>query len=443
MKFFKNKNDVEALASPLTLPCGAILSNRICKAAMTEGLANPLNQATQAHVNVYDLWSQGGAGLLLTGNVQVDRRHLERAGNVAIAARQSAESFQALRDFARSATKNGVHIWMQISHAGRQTPFAINPSPKAPSSVQLHMPGAAFGKPSVLTDSEINQIIERFAFAAKTAREAGFTGVQLHAAHGYLVSQFLSPRVNLRSDKWGGSLSNRARLLRETLRAMRKATAPDFPIGVKLNSADFKTGGFEHDHAIQVAKWVEEDSVDLLEISGGTYESPVMMKMESFSKRKPDANERLQESTIAREAYFMKYAANIRKAVSLPLMLTGGFRRRDTLNEAIGSGVVDIAGIARPFCADPYAFRNLCNGVYQDAMPKYENILRLGPTSLLGANSPFRVIRGVDGFGKQSWFCMQILRMGEGKMPDLSMNILKAFRLYMKNETQAAEVLVF
>ncbi len=435
----KGASSEDILTYALKLPCGAVLPNRFAKAAMTEGLASPDNHATKRHVNLYDFWSRGGAGLLITGNVQVDRAHLERPGNVAIDGRQKDEAIQALKNYAKAGTKNGAHLWMQISHAGRQTPKSVNPQPKAPSGIKLRMPGAVFGEPKALVHDEILAIIQRFAFAAKTARETGFTGVQIHAAHGYLISEFLSPHVNRRNDEWGGSLQNRARLLLEIVRAVRKITARDFPISVKLNSADFQKSGFQHQEAIQVAKWLQSEGIDLLEISGGNYEAPAMMRLENLKKWRPKDNERIQPSTIAREAYFMKYAVNIREAVSMPLMVTGGFRSRQGLEEAIKSAVVDVAGLARPFCVDPYAARNLMNGVYQTAVPQYENTLRLGPTPILGANSPIRLVRAINGWGKQGWFCLQLLRMGDGKLPDAKMGILAALRDYQKNEAQAAE----
>ncbi len=236
--------DKISISTPFTLPCGAVLKNRLSKAAMTEGLGDGRNRATEGHVKLYRRWAEGGAGMLLTGNVHVDRRYLERPGNVAIDGPQSAEALAALRAYAEAGTVNNTHLWMQISHAGRQTPASVSKEPVGPSDKQLDMPGAQFGKPRALTGAEIEDVIRRFAHAATIARETGFTGVQIHGAHGYLISEFLSPDVNNRTDEWGGSLENRARLLLEIVRAVRKAVGADFPISVKLNSADFQRGGF-------------------------------------------------------------------------------------------------------------------------------------------------------------------------------------------------------
>ena len=161
------------ISSPLTLPCGATLKNRIAKGAMTEGLGDAQNRATEAHVRLYRRWAAGGAGMLLTGNVQVDRRYMERPGNVAIDGPQSNEAIAALRDYARAGTENDTHLWMQISHAGRQTPASVNKEPVAPSAKPLEMPGAQFGNPRAMTGAEIEDAIRRFAHVAAVARDTG------------------------------------------------------------------------------------------------------------------------------------------------------------------------------------------------------------------------------------------------------------------------------
>lgn len=426
------------ISSPLTLPCGATLKNRIAKGAMTEGLADAQNRATQGHVRLYRRWAEGGAGMLLTGNVQIDRRYLERPGNVAIDGPQSNEAIAALRDYAKAGTANGAHLWMQISHAGRQTPALVNKEPVGPSDKALDMPGAQFGKPRALTGAEIEDVIRRFAFAAGVARDTGFSGVQIHGAHGYLISSFLSPDVNTRTDEWGGSLENRARLLLETVRAVRKAVGADFPVSVKLNSADFQRGGFSHEDAIKVASWLNAEGLDLLEISGGTYEQPRLVGLDDMTLH-PEKAEKRRESTIAREAYFLEYAKDIRAATTMPLMVTGGFRTVAGMNAALASGTMDVVGIARPLCVDPEIANKLLAGEAVET-PAYEKTLRLGP-GLLGPHSPVNLIKAMNGWGQQGWFCLQILRMGEGKNPDPKMGVFSAFRNYAKNEARAASAL--
>ena len=427
------------ISSPLTLPCGATLKNRLAKGAMTEGLGDARNQATGGHVRLYRRWAEGGAGMLLTGNVQVDRRYLERPGNVAIDGAQSNEAIAALREYAKAGTENGTHLWMQISHAGRQTPALVNKEPVGPSDKALDMPGAQFGKPRALSGAEIEDVIRRFAHAAAVARDTGFTGVQIHGAHGYLISEFLSPDVNTRTDEWGGSLENRARLLLEVVRAVRRAVGTDFPVSVKLNSADFQCGGFSHEDSIRVATWLDSEGLDLLEISGGTYEQPRLVGLDDMTLH-PEKAEVRRESTIAREAYFLEYAKDIRAAVKMPLMVTGGFRTVTGMNAALGSGTMDVVGIARPLCVDPAIPAKLLSGVAKET-PAYEKTLRLGP-GILGPHSPINLLKALNGWGQQGWFCLQLLRMGEGKDPDPKMGVFSAFRNYAKNEAQTAAALV-
>ena len=270
------------LNSPLTLPCGVTLSNRLVKGAMSELVADAQNRATVAHQTLYRSFARGGLGMLLTGNVQIDRLHLEHGGNVVIQGVQDADRLGRLRAWSAAAKEQGGQIWMQLSHAGRQTQKSINRAPKAPSAVQVSLPGNKFGTPVALTEVEILGLIQRFADAAAIARETGFDGVQLHAAHGYLFSAFLSPRTNIRTDGWGGDLAGRARFLLTVVDRIRERVGADFPIAVKLNSADFQRGGFSFEDSQIVAGWLDEGGVDLIEISGGTYEQPKMANIEGM-----------------------------------------------------------------------------------------------------------------------------------------------------------------
>ena len=423
------------ITDKLDLPCGVEIKNRICKGAMTEGLADAQNRATSHHVNLYDRWSSGGAGILLTGNVQVDHRFLERPGNVVIEGQQTNEQLSRLISYAEAGTKNDTHLWMQISHAGRQTPALVAETPVAPSEVQLQMPGAQFGKPRALSHEEILDIIQKFAHCANIAQDTGFTGVQIHGAHGYLISEFLSPDINLREDEWGGTLEKRAKFLIETVRSVRKAVGVNFPVSLKLNSADFQKGGFSHEDAIQVATWLNEEGLDLLEISGGTYEQPHLVGIDMGLN--PERAEKRRESTIAREAYFLDYAKDIRTIFNGPLMVTGGFRSTKGMNNALNENACDVIGIARPFCIDPDIANKLLNNNVSET-PTLEKTMQLGP-GWLGLNSPFSVIKGINGWGQQAFWCLNLIRMGEDSDPDLNLGIFKAFRDYQKNEKNAAK----
>lgn len=405
-----------SLAEPLTLPCGASIPNRLAKAAMTEGLATPDGVPTAELERLYGLWSDGGAGMLLSGNIQIDRDHLERPGNVVIDREPDAAMQAALSSWAKAATRNGNHFWAQISHAGRQTMKMINPHPKAPSPVKLGLPGGQFGEPVALQSEEITEIVRRFALCAAAVQSAGFTGVQIHAAHGYLLSQFLSPRSNQRSDEYGGSLENRARVLLDTVAAVRTAVGPAFPVSVKLNSADFQKGGFDFDDSLQVVEWLEQAGVDLIEISGGTYEQPKLLGVEGLEAEEPQA---VAQSTQQREAYFVDFALAMRAKVSVPLMVTGGFRRREVMQQALDSGGADLIGLGRPMCVMTDAPNQLLAGLTE--LPRYENQLALFPQWLTFL-SKLNALKVMATFAVQYWYYAQIDRLGRhGKAkPDLS-----------------------
>jgi 2,4-dienoyl-CoA reductase-like NADH-dependent reductase (Old Yellow Enzyme family) len=394
------------IEQPLELPCGALLPNRLAKAAMTEGLADPAGLPTPELERLYGLWAEGGAGMLLSGNIQVDADHLERPGNVIIDRELDAEELVRFRRWTAAATRNGNHFWAQLSHAGRQTMAIVNPHPKAPSPVKLGLPGGQFGEPVAMTEAEIDNVIARFARAARICRSVGFTGVQIHAAHGYLISQFLSPRSNQRTDQWGGSLDNRARLLLRTVAACREAVGSEFPIAVKLNSADFQKGGFAFEDSLQVAKWLEQAGIDHLEVSGGTYEQPKLLGVGGIE---PADDPKLAASTLAREAYFVDFAKAMKQAVSIPLMATGGFRSRAAMEQALEMGAVDAIGLGRPLCVEPDGPKRLLAGV--DALPRAEASLALLP-SWLKFLEGIKTIKAVAGFATQFWFYCQIYALG-------------------------------
>ena len=431
----RNTKIMTEITDKLDLPCGVQIKNRICKGAMTEGLADEQNRATSKHVNLYNRWSDGGAGILLTGNVQVDHRYLERPGNVVIEGQQTNEQLSRLTAYAEAGTKNNTHLWMQISHAGRQTPASVAETPVAPSEVQLQMPGAQFGKPRSLSDEEILDIIQKFAHTASVAKETGFTGVQIHGAHGYLISEFLSPDINKRDDNWGGSLEKRSKFLLEIVRSVRKSVGDSFPVSLKLNSADFQKGGFTHEDAIQVASWLNEEGLDLLEISGGTYEQPHLVGIDMGLN--PERAEVRRESTIAREAYFLDYANDIRNVFQGPLMVTGGFRSVQGMNDALNQNACDVIGIARPFCIDPQIANKLLSKDISET-PTLEKTMQVGP-GVLGLNSPFSMIKGINGWGQQAFWCLNLIRMGEDLDPNLNLGVFKAFLQYQRNEKDAAK----
>ena len=418
------------ISMPITLPCGATIPNRLCKAAMTEGLADPAGRATEALARLYGIWGDGGAGLLLSGNIQVDGDHLERPGNVIVDAEPDEPAREALETWARAGTRAGNQFWAQISHAGRQCQKIVNPRPKAPSAVKLGLPGGQFGEPVPMSEDDIEAVIEGFARCAKVLVDAGFTGVQLHAAHGYLLSQFLSPRSNQRADQWGGALENRARLLLACVARVRVAVGPRVPISVKLNSADFQRGGFDFDESLQVAKWLEEASVDLIEISGGTYEQPRLLNLEGME---PVEAQSIAASTRAREAYFVDFAEAIRREINIPIMVTGGLRRLDAMNVALETGCADMIGIGRPMCVMTDAPTQLLNGLSE--LPRFEDSLSLLPRPFKFLNV-IKLFRTISAFATQYWFYEQIAALGNSGTPQVELGVMAA----TKAQTKAANM---
>ncbi len=421
---------MSTLQQSLALPCGAVLPNRLAKAAMTEGLASPAGLPTAELERLYGLWSDGGAGMLLSGNIQVDADHLERPGNVVVDREPDAAMRAALASWAAVATRNGNHFWGQISHAGRQTQKNVNPHPKAPSTVKLGLPGGQFGGPVALTSEEIGEIVHRFGVCAAALKEAGFTGVQVHSAHGYLLSQFLSPRSNQRTDEYGGELADRSRALLEVVASVRAAVGPKFPVAVKLNSADFQKGGFAFEESLQVLRWLEEAGVDLVEVSGGTYEQPKLLGVEGIEE---EEEQQVARSTRLREAYFVDFALAMQQYVAIPLMVTGGFRRREVMEQAIESGSADLVGLGRPLCVMTDGPKRLLEGL--EELPRFENELALFPPWLSFLNRS-NTLRIVGAFGIQYWFYAQLDLLGLTGQARPGLSVFAATRRVMAQQSR-------
>ncbi len=379
------------LPKELLLPCGAKLQNRIAKSAMSENLSPKHHGPTPKLIHAYRRWVEGGAGLLITGNVMVDARAIGEPGNVIV---EDKKDFKRLQEWASVTQGTGVHLWPQINHPGRQAIGFINKEVVAPSAVRTKVKGLSgmFKKPRALTEPEILDLIDRFGNTAAILQEAGFTGVQIHGAHGYLVSQFLSPLVNQRKDQWGGSLKNRSRFVLEIYRNIRKKVGKEFPVGIKINSADFQRGGFTEEESMEVVRLLGGEGMDLIEVSGGSYESPAMIGTEQ------------KESTKEREAYFLEYIEKVRRLLKTPLMLTGGFRTVSMMEKALAKGELDVVGIARPFTLYPDLPNRILSGelTYLDLpMPK----------------TGFKVLDN-SGFLDIKWHEIHIQKLGEGKKPN-------------------------
>lgn len=327
------------LFDTLTLPNGSLLPNRLAKAAMEESLAETGQLPGAAMHRLYRRWSEGGAGLLITGNVMIDSRALTGPATIALEAGTPLAPFKA---WAQAARENGARVWMQINHPGRQVMANMGGLAWAPSGVALDMGkhSKLFAQPQAMSAANIDEVIQRFADTAHAAEQAGFDGVQIHAAHGYLLSQFLSPLTNRRDDEWGGSLANRARLLLAVVRAVRERVSAQFSVAVKLNSADFQRGGFSENDARQVVLLLNDLQVDLIELSGGSYESPAMQGRTADGR------------TLAREAYFLEFAKALAAVARMPVMTTGGISRREIAEQVLASGVA-VVGIATALSLAP------------------------------------------------------------------------------------------
>ncbi|MFT0631739.1 NADH:flavin oxidoreductase/NADH oxidase family protein [Pseudomonas sihuiensis] len=327
------------LFQPLHLPNGSVIPNRLAKAAMEENLADAEHAPGPTLIRLYRAWAKGGAGLIITGNVMVDRHALTGPAGVVL---EDDTHLPRFRAWAAASRSYGAQAWLQINHPGRQLMASLGQPALGPSAIPVDIPGLSklFVQPQALDERQIEQIIQRYVTTADLAERAGFTGVQIHAAHGYLLSQFLSPLSNCRSDGWGGSLENRARILLRTVEAVRAQVAPQFCVAVKLNSADFQRGGFEVGDAEAVVKMLAERAVDLVELSGGSYESPAMQ------------GQTRDGSTLAREAYFLEFAERIGQVASMPIMVTGGVRRRAVAERVIERGVA-MVGMATALAIEP------------------------------------------------------------------------------------------
>ena len=361
---------------------------------MSEQLGDEDHNPTPGLIRLYKTWADGGIGLSVTGNVMIDRTALGEPKNVVL----DRHSFISLfEQWAAAGKKNGSSIWIQLNHPGKQTPRFLTKEPVAPSAIPLTKGlEKSFNTPRALTEPEILEIIEKFGQSAALAKQAGFSGVQIHGAHGYLVSQFLSPHHNQRTDQWGGSLDNRMRFVLSVYRKIREKVGNDYPVGIKLNSADFMKSGFSQEDSMVVVKQLQKEGIDLVEISGGTYESPSMVGY------------KVKESTLKREAYFLEYAEKVREEIDVPFVVTGGFRSRGAMESALKSGATDMIGLGRPLAVDP----------------AFPNELLANNTAAIAFKEPTTGSRTVDSMTMMSilWYEFQLERIAKGKRPDPDLN---------------------
>jgi 2,4-dienoyl-CoA reductase-like NADH-dependent reductase (Old Yellow Enzyme family) len=383
----------------LTLPNGSVIANRIAKAAMEENMADADQAPSEQLMRLYQSWADGEAGLILTGNVMVDGRAVTGPGGVVL---ENDRHLGKFKRWARIGRSGGAQFWLQINHPGRQMQANLGQKTWAPSAVPLDLGKLSnrFAVPRMMTPDLIAEVIARFARSAQLGEQAGFSGVEIHAAHGYLVNQFLSPLTNQRTDQWGGSLENRARLLLEIVKAVRAVVSPQFAVAVKLNSADFQRGGFTTDDARQVVEMLGLLRVDLVELSGGSYEAPAMQGQARDGR------------TLAREAYFLEFARDIKAVAKMPVMVTGGIRRRLVVEQVLGTGV-DMVGMATALAIDPYLPRDWRLG--KDTAPELRPIT--WNNKVLASLANMAVVK------------FQLQKLSKGKTPNPNVSPLRALTL--------------
>jgi 2,4-dienoyl-CoA reductase-like NADH-dependent reductase (Old Yellow Enzyme family) len=387
--------DTPALFRPLTLPCGAVLKTRIAKAAMSDSLGDGRGAPTNAQMRLYERWAEGGVALSIVGEVQGDPRFAEKPGNLVLA---PDVDDARLAELARRGGGNRCALFAQLGHAGAMAHPPIS-TPKGPSALDL--PGLTC---EALTPAEIDALPAGFARTAALARRVGFAGVQIHAAHGFLFSQFLSPLFNRRTDRWGGSLANRMRVLQEIIAAVRAAVGPAFPVALKLNATDQLDGGLTEAEALDIIAALDGAGLDLIDISGGTYFPGA-----------PSASDRRTGGP-----YFVDFASRARAKTNIPLMVTGGFKRRAEAVAAVASGSADMVGLARALVLDPglpNRWRTAAGG--DPAFPRF-------------ASPP-------EG-GVTAWYTMRLTALGEDRAPDDTPDAHAALAAYEARDAERVAI---
>lgn len=335
------------LFTPITLPNGTTIKNRFFKSAMSEGMGTKNFQPKKNIATLYKRWAEGGTGLIITGNIMVDPKGTAEPGNIVF---DNNSNMEILKDWAKQGQQHGAKVMVQLNHPGKQAPKTVSKQTVAPSAVPLgNGLNKLFSTPRALTTSEVEELVQKFVTSAKVAKEAGFSGVQIHAAHGYLISQFLSPHDNRRTDKYGGSLENRMRFLKEIYLGMREELGKDFPIGIKINSTDFKEDGLTEEDSLKTIIELANLGLDFVEISGGTYERPAMMGATSKSTN---------------QVFFAEYSKKLKQKIDIPVVVTGGIRSINAMNTLLNDNTTDLIGIARPLTIDPNIPNKIKQGTY-------------------------------------------------------------------------------
>ena len=387
--------ETSPLDQPLVLPCGETLKNRIAKSAMSDSLGDGAGNPTDDQIRLYERWAQGGLALSIIGEVQGTPHFAEKPGNLVLDGRSNLNRFERL---ARAGATAGARLWLQLGHAGALADAPIS-TPKGPSALDL--PGLKCG---ALPLDEIRALPAEFARTAALAKQAGFGGVELHAAHGFLLNQFLSPLFNRREDSYGGSLRNRMRLMLDVIGAVRRAVGPGFPIGIKLNATDQLEGGFAEAESLAVVAELDKTGIDLIDISGGTY-FPGAASSSDRSGSGP---------------YFLEFAGRARTRTDKALMVTGGFKTLAQAENAVAGGQVDVVGLARALVIDP-------------ELPSHWLAGRRGEPKFPRFTDP------PEG-GVTAWYTMQITRHARGDAALAPNDVTEAMAAYESRDADRRRI---
>lgn len=332
---------------------GMQIRNRFVRSATFEGMATFDGRPTQMLRDLYYNLAEGEVGLIITGLTHVDgyRNLPDIAGLPFPLAIDSDLYIDAWVEIINGIHQRGAKIAMQITHLGRQDiphlrePIAPSPVPIANSNII----------PREMTLDEIDEMVEKFSYSCKRVKEAGFDAVQLHGCHGYLISSFLSPYSNRRSDRYGGNTENRSRFLLKILKKAKELVGPEFPILIKMNCDDFVDGGLQIEESIEIAKIIVQNGIDCIEISGGTFS---------------DNPSRISETGIDKpedEAYFKPYAKALKKQINVPIILVGGNRSYEMMSNLIEDGITDFISMSRPFIREPHLIKRWKGGELEKA----------------------------------------------------------------------------
>jgi len=386
-----NSESIHVLKSSLELPCGAILKNRFAKSPMSDSLSDGGGDPTEVQIRLYERWAEGGVALSLVGEVQGDPRFPEKPGNLVLGAHSNQSLLQL---FTGRAVIDGAHLWPQIGHAGALSHLPIS-QPKGPSALDIE--GLQCAGMSI---DEIHELPGMYARTALHAKTVGFSGVHIHAGHGFLLSQFLSPLFNHRNDGYGGSIEARCRIVLEIISEVRRAVGPSFPVGIRINSTDQLEGGLTEVDALEVVRLLDQTSIDLIDISGGTY----------FPGAKASSD------GTSQGPYFLDFAKLARGITKIPLLLTGGFKKRQQAVDAVASGAVDMVGLGRamalnPRLADAWLSEEGCGPDF----PKFESVLPGGITA---------------------WYTMRLTALGEDRENVFELDLPSAIRMYEERDAQ-------